>query len=533
MTRKTTKTNGLSRRSFIGSGATLGAMAGLGGLPFASSAIADSMVEGSILTARVYADISSLDPAFWTSAVDAMVIRCLFAHSLMYDTNSDVFEAQPSAMKSYEFIDDTHIAFELHEGIMYSGDYGEMTAEDAKYSFERIANPELNSPYMEDWATLDHVEVTGKYTGVIVLTQPFAPLLTTTLPGVSGVILPKAAIEDAGGRFSVQPPCFSGPYRIKDWQPKTRLILERNPDWTLTDAPYEELHLIPIEDPKTAELGFEAGDLDFSEISVSSIPRYEANLPAGAEFNKFEGLNYYWMGINELNDQLADKNVRRAIQLAVDRKTVVDASSLGGAVPAAGIIAPALIGSREANLYDRDVEESKRLLEEAGMANSLNLTISIQQTAENLAAAQVIQANLAEVGIQVTINQYESGTFWSLGSKDEGDQYLDLQLFLMRFSMQPDPSWATMWFTPQQIGIWNWQGFDNAEFGELQEAAQIEIDTEKRDGMYKRMQDLMEESGDFVFLNFVPVGVLNSDKVQTALRPDGEPVFYEFSPKQG
>lgn len=519
-----------TRRRFLGTGATMGAAAGIGGFPFATSAIAESHSEGGILTARIYADISNLDPAFWTSAVDSMVIRCLFAHSVSYETGVDTFETKSVAMKSYEIVDDTHIAFELNAGIMYSGDYGEMTAEDAKYSFERIADPDLNSPYKEDWATLDHVEVTGKYTGVIVLKRPFAPLFTTTLPGVSGVILPQAAIEAAGGQFSVQPPCFSGPYRIKDWQPKTRLILERNPDWTLTEAPYDELHLIPIEDPKTAELGFEAGDLDFAEISVSSIPRYQSNSPDGSTFQRYDGLAYYWMGINELNDQLADKNIRRAIQLAVDRKTVVDASSLGGAVPAAGIIAPALIGSRKANLYDRDVEESKRLLEQAGVANNLNITISIQQTAENLAAAQVIQANLAEVGIQLTINQYESGTYWSLGSKDEGDQYLDIQLFLMRFSMQPDPSWATMWFTPQQIGVWNWQGFDSAEFGELQEAAQIELDPAKRDEMYKHMQDLMEESGDFVFLNFVPVGTMSRDTIDPAVRPDGEPVFYDFKP---
>ena len=525
-----TNNDNFTRRRFLGTGAIMGAAAGFGGFPFATSAIAESRSEGGILTARIYADISNLDPAFWTSAVDAMVIRCLFAHSVSYVTDVDTFETKSVAMKSYEIVDDTHIAFELNEGIMYSGDYGEMTAKDAKFSFERIADPELNSPYKEDWATLDHVEVTGKYTGIIVLKQPFAPLFTTTLPGVSGVILPQAAIESAGGQFSVQPPCFSGPYRIKEWQPKTRLILERNPDWTLTEAPYDELHLIPIEDPKTAELGFEAGDLDFAEISVSSIPRYQSSPPDGSTFKRYEGLAYYWMGINELNDQLADKNIRRAIQLAVDRKSVVDASSLGGAVPAAGIIAPALIGSRKANLYERDVEESKRLLEEAGVANSLNITISIQQTAENLAAAQVIQANLAEVGIQLTINQYESGTYWSLGSKDEGDQYLDIQLFLMRFSMQPDPSWATMWFTPQQIGVWNWQGFDNAEFGELQEAAQIEMDPAKRDEMYKRMQDLMEESGDFVFLNFVPVGTLSRDTIDPAVRPDGEPVFYEFEP---
>lgn len=518
----------LGRRSFLAHGAGLGVLAGLGMLP--RGVLAASGVENGVLTARIYADISNIDPAFWTSAVDALVIRAIFATALEFETGTDTFATRPKTFKSYEVLDDTRVGFEIRPGLMYTNGYGEMTAEDAKFSFERIANPETKSPYVDDWSALDHVEVTGKYTGIIHLKQAFAPLFTTTLPGVSGVILPRAAIEAAGGGFSTQPPCFSGPYRIREWTPKTRLVLERNPEWTLDAPEFDEIHLIPIEDPKTAEMGFEAGDLDFTEVGVSSIRRYAAQAPADSTFEQFDGLNYYWMGINQDNWQLEDQRLRRAIQLAVDQTAIVEAAFLGGASPSAGIVAPGLIGSRKANIYSRDVEKARALLEEAGYGGGFPLTISIQQTAENLAAAQVIQANLAEVGIQVQINQYESGTFWSLGIRSEGEQWKDVQLFLMRFSMQPDPSWATMWFTPAQVGIWNWQGFDNAEFGELHDAAQRELDDAKRNEMYIRMQDLMEESGDFVFLNFVPIGALYRNTIVPALRADGEPAFSGFVP---
>lgn len=519
----------LGRRQFLGQGAAFGTLIGLGGLH--SAAVAQASAANGILTARIYADIANLDPAFWTSAVDALVMRAIYAPALEYKVGINEFETRPNAFESYEIVDDRTISFRIRPGMTYDGDYGEMTAQDAKFSFERIADPDLKSPYIDDWAALDHVEVIDTHSGIIHLKKPFAPLLTTTLPGMSGVILPQAAIEDAGGQFSVSPPCFSGPYRIREWQPRTRLILERNPAWA-GDAPgYEELHLIPIEDPKTAELGFEAGDLDFTEISVSSILRYQDSPPGGASFERHEGLNYYWLGINEDNWQLEDQRLRRAIQHAVDREAVVNAAYLGGAKTAAGIVADALPGSRKQNIYDRDLDKARALMEEAGYGGGFPLTISIQQTAENLAAAQVIQANLADVGIQVQVNQYESGTFWSLGSRSDGDQWKDLQLFLMRFSMQPDPSWATMWFTPDQIGIWNWQGFDSEEFGQLHEAAQTELDTDKRSEMYIRMQDLMEESGDFVFLNFVPIGVLYGENVDAAIRPDGEPLFPVFKPK--
>src|SRR3546814_15530005 len=85
----------------------------------------------------------------------------------------------------------------------------------------------------------------------------------------------------------------------------------------------------------------------------------------------------------------------------------------------------------------------------------------------NLTIAQVVQASLAEIGIDVVINQRDSATFWSLGDQSVGDQWKDMQLFLNRFSMDPDPSYAPEWFTCEQVGVWNWERVCNPEFDKL------------------------------------------------------------------
>ena len=103
-----------------------------------------------------------------------------------------------------------------------------------------------------------------------------------------------------------------------------------------------------------------------------------------------------------------------------------------------------------------------------------------------------------------------------------------MQLIINRFSMQPDPSFATDWFTPEQIGVWNWERWNSPEFGELNKKAKIELDTQKRNGMYVRMQDLMDESGAYVFLTHGAVGVCTSDKIDPALMPNGNPIFHGF-----
>ena len=109
--------------------------------------------------------------------------------------------------------------------------------------------------------------------------------------------------------------------------------------------------------------------------------------------------------------------------------------------------------------------------------------------------AQVIQASLADAGITVELIPLDFGSFWTLGDEKSGDRWKTVQLQLGRFSMNPDPAWATVWFTPEQIGVWNWERWNSPEFGRLHEQGLHERDPQKRDALYRHMQDLMEESG--------------------------------------
>jgi peptide/nickel transport system substrate-binding protein len=483
---------------------------------------------GSVLRVRSYSDIQNLDPAFRTAEPDSDVMGCIFVNLASYKTNTTSWAWQPEAAKTLKQLDPTHVAFELHPGIMYSDGYGEMSADDVKYSLERMADPAVKSDYADDWAALDHVEVKDKYSGTIVLKKPFAPLWTSTLPTDSSCILPKKAMDAAGGKFTTKPPCTSGPYQLKSWEPKTKTVLVRNPDWKLYRPDFDEIHILPIEDEKTAELGFQAGDLDYTWTSVSSIPRFLKSPPAGARFERLASLAYVWLGINQDNEQFKDIRVRQAVQYAVDRKAVVDGAYLGAAQTATGLIAPGLPGHRKANLVNHNVEKAKELLKAAGLENGFSCTLAILNKAERLAAAQVVQANLGEIGITVQIDQHDSGTFWSLGAEKAGTQWKSLQLIIDRFSMQPDPFFATEWFTPAQIGVWNWERFNSKEFGDLNDQALSELDPAKRAVMYVKMQNLMEESGDYVFLTHEATGVLWSRKIVPALEPNGVPVLAKF-----
>ncbi|MEM9047129.1 MAG: ABC transporter substrate-binding protein [Pseudomonadota bacterium] len=510
----------LSRRSFLAATGAFGAAS------MAVPRIALSQ-DGSVLTVRSYSDLQVLDPAFRLSLPEDDIIRSIFA-PMVIPQAGDVWGWKAMAVDSIEQLDDLTVAFTLKDNIGFTDGFGQMTAEDVKFSIERIADPANESPYAGDWSALKEVEVKDTLSGLIHLKTKFVPLWTTTLPTPASCILSKKAMESLGEKMTTQPVAQSGQYLLAEWQPKQKTVLQRNPDWAHEPGGFEEIHIIPIEDPATAERGFEAGDIDYTWTSVSSLPRLKESPPPGSVVLEKPSLAYVWLGINQDNEALKDVRIRRAIQHAIDREVVVDAAYFGAAAVGNGIIAPGLPGSRDAVTYDYDPDKARALLEEAGATN-LFVTLDILNQSERLTAAQVIQANLADVGVTCEIKQNDSGTFWTLGSKD-GDYFMDLQLVLSRFSMQPDPSWATVWFTPEQVGVWNWERFDDAEYKALHEQGLVESDPAKRDEIYKAMQALMDESGSYVFLTHEVVGAIHRDTIAPGLKPNGESLLSEFKP---
>ena len=512
--------SGLSRRSFL-------AATGAFGIAASAAPRMALSADGSVLTLRSYSDLQVLDPAYRLSLPEDDIIRSIFAPMIIPEAG-DVWSWKAIAVESIEQLDDVTIAFKLRDSIGFTDGYGQMTADDVKFSIERIADPAMESPYAGDWSALKEVEVKDALSGLIHLKNKFVPLWTTTLPTPASCILSRRAMEELGGKITTKPVAQSGQYLLAEWQPKQKTILRRNPGWAHEPGGFDEIHIIPIEDPATAERGFEAGDLDYTWTSVSSLPRLKQNPPPNSVVLEKPSLAYVWLGINQDVAPFDNPNIRRAIQHAVDRQTVVDAAYFGAASVGNGIIAPGLPGNRDSVTYDYDPDRARELLEQEGAAN-LSVTLDILNQSERLSAAQVIQANLADVGINCEIKPNDSGTFWTLGSKD-GNYWNKLQLVLSRFSMQPDPSWATVWFTPEQVGVWNWERFNNAEYKALHEQGLVESDPAVRDEIYQKMQGLMDESGCYVFLTHEVVGAIHRDTIDAGLKPNGEPLFSEFKP---
>lgn len=508
----------VGRRSFLQGASALG-LASATGLGFANNAFAD----GGTLKTRTYADIRSMDPAFSQGVVDEEIHAAIYNKLIQYKPGSE-WGWQLDAAESIEQVDDTHINFALKDNIGFTNGFGAMSAEDVKFSFERIIDEKLESTNKPDWGALDHVEVTGERTGTIVLKNAFQPLWSITLPYIAGNIVSKKAFESVGGKIETQTVATSGPYLHKSWEPKQKTTLSRNPDWKGDAAAFDEIQIYHIDDEKAAEIAYEAGEIDFTRVSLDSLERLKASPPENSTVAEFPSLFYVWVGMNLNNPKLGNIKLRQAIQHAIDVPSIMAASYFGGAVPSTGIIAPGLSGHRAESMTGTaaNVEMAAKLLAESGETN-VSLAIDVLNKSTNVTTAQIIQANLAAIGITLEVRLHEGATFWNLGGNE------DLELILNRYSMTPDPYYATSWFVCKEAGNWNWERHCSEEFDKLHDEAQKESDPVKRDAMYQRSQDIMEESGAYKFITHEATPDIYRNSIVPALRPDGLPLYRYFS----
>ncbi|MER9370655.1 ABC transporter substrate-binding protein [Mesorhizobium sp. M0518] len=519
----------ISRRSLLRTGAVLGGGVVAGGMPLSQVIWA---AEGKVLKACSDGDLTKLDPAFNARAVETDVMNCIYSRLTRYKRGSE-WGWELDAAEKMEQVDPTHIRFRLKKGITFTGGHGEMTAKDVKFSFERIIK--LNLPLKPNWGSLDHVELEDDYTGVIVFKSPFIPVWLVSLPDAAGQIISENAVMKVtkdGGDFGMKPPAFSGPYVLADWKPNQYILLTRNPEWSGPKPGFDEIRIVPVDDLKARERAYLAGDTDFSDISLDSLAGLKSNPPANTKVEEWPSLWYYWIGMNMDHPKLKDINVRKAIQWAINVPQILDAAYSGQVNVATGPIAPGLVGHRAKALVppEGDLAKAKEFLGKAGVSD-LNLTIDCANDSVNSSIAQMVQAQLSQIGISVEVNVRDNSTFWTLGMESEGERWKDLQLFITGFYGLPDPHFNVTWFVQDQVGLWNWQRFRSTRFDELIAKAVTIDDPDARAKLYYEMQDLLEESGAFRFLTNGATPIMyRTTQTEAATRPDGTPLYVDFQP---
>lgn len=477
-------------------------------------------------------DMENLDPAIQPGHADYVVAFNIFQNLVTYKPGT--FELVNELAEKWEGSEDgLRWDFELKKGIQFHGGYGELTAEDVKFSFERIAGltePKLDSPYQSDWSALEEVRVTGKHTGSVILKEPYAPLMTTTVPIQAGQIVSKKAVLERGEKFGTQP-IGTGPYEFVRWDRGQRVVLNKFDKYggAADYAPppvWKQIDFVVIGEDNPTEIALETGELDFAALPTSAIDRFEGN--DQFEIIKKTSLNYNWIGMNVKHENFEDKNARLAVRYGVDVPSIIEAAFDGRWTQASAIIPPGMpVGYwKEAPVYERDVQKAKRYLSKAG-AQGRKIQMAVAQAEPgSKTTAQVVQQNLKEVGFDVSVQVQDNAVFGQTTQQANAKR----QLFYTGFTTNPDPHWSTVWFTCDQVNVWNWMSWCNEEYSRLDKQAARETDQAKRQDMYVDMQRVMDEDAAAVWVAWPTEYYATVKGIKPTVRPDGRFVAWDFRP---
>ena len=303
----------VSRRGF---GRLMGACLAAGALTLAASAVpqdAQAQQVGGTLKLAFGHDAGDFDPAKAAYGMSHAVIEQVFSGLTALDADANPY---PDVAESIDISDDGLVyTFHLRKGVNFH-DGTPFTAEDVKFTFDRLKDPETGYPYAVQLASLEETTVIDDHTVQMRLSVPTGPFLVNlAFPG--SAIVSKSMVES--GHDLGATPVGTGPFKFVSYQPGTMTKFVRNPDYYEGDKPYfEAMEYRTIADETAITNALLSGVVDFSNaIAAKDWATVEAN----PDLTKvpIEGGRWFWVGVNNNAEPLNDAKVRQAIAAVLFR----------------------------------------------------------------------------------------------------------------------------------------------------------------------------------------------------------------------
>lgn len=415
----------------------------------AESTEAGSTTGEKILKVQVGPDPETVDPAL-NSAIDGgnMILHA-FEGLLTLDENGQLKEGQAESWETSE--DGLTWTFHLRDGLKWS-DGTDLTAKDFVYSWQRVCDPNVAAPYAEtvlgmvkgydeavagDITKLD-VQAPDEKTVVVNLANPcsyFGELAAfATLNPVQ-----QATVEANGDAWATSADTYisNGPFMMTEWVPGSHITFSKNPNyWNAEAIKLDKLEFELIEDSNAAYSAYTSGEVDMiKDVPTEEIPSLQGN----DDFHVEPIIGTYYVSLNLQKEYFQDARVRKALSLAIDRNYVANTLMQGTYSPASSIVGPGWLDTDGSSFaenanggtpyidndnFDANLEEAKKLLEEAGYPNGEGfpqIEYTTNDAGYHKVVAEYLQQAWAAIGIDLKVNIVEWASFTPMRRNGEFD----------------------------------------------------------------------------------------------------------------
>ncbi len=486
-----------------------------------ASATATATAQQSIKIAT-WEDISTFDPGWMTSGErELTIMSCLYNGLVKYKEGS--WDIVPDLAESWDVATDgKSVVFKLRQNVQFHKGYGEMTAEDVKFSIERIMAPDSKATEKGTWKLLDKVEVVDKYTVKLLLKDKMANLFTSALPMNSGYIVSKKAVEEMGQEVFSKAPIGTGPYELASWKPKTHVQLTAFAGYFGEQAKIKNVTFLPIVEDSTSETALKTGEVSIGRAAAINIASFKKNKKFAVHAKP--ALKSYWLGMTVNKPPFDNADLRQAFRYAVNVDYIVEGAFYGTAERAHTILPPGLPDYwAEAPVYKQDIDKAKSLMKKAGKGDGFTVHLYIPSNDAERVMAEVIKADAAKAGIEVIIEVKEIGAFNEASNKGEADAYIQF------YTATIDPYYIMQYFAGES---WNPSQWRNAEYTKLMEQGASEIDAAKRKQIFVDAQKLIDKDCWAIWLTHgTVVWIAQSNLDIGAIYPNGRMAPWTMSMK--
>jgi ABC-type transport system substrate-binding protein len=474
-------------------------------------AIGDAAQGGGTLKFALLRDPTGWDPHINQGVTTYTFLNNIYEALLRYSAKGQL---EPGLAVRWENADPTTYVLHLRRNVKFhSGN--PFTAEDVKFSLERILDPSTNATRSKEFSVVQAVTVLDPYTVKIVLKRPDAPFLDLLASGEALIVDKKWA--QAGGNFK-QAASGTGPFKQGPFETGVRYVLVKNSDYWERPYPYlDRIEYASIPKDEVRMQALQTGNVDMTEY----IPwQYIKTLEKDPNIRLFVGYDTFnVIRLNPKRPPFDNPKVRQAFNYLIDRKEVIDLAWGGYSRPmSAGLIPEGHWAYPNLKAWSYDPAKGKRLLAEAGVNPATTKLIFDSTTLSvHIDDAQIIVTQLQKAGF----TQVELKTM-DVPTQQKKRVSGDYQMFIDGFSLPfPDPDFYTAWFSSSGLLYAKTVGFGDESLDKLLEAGRSTLDQARRKAIYAQVEQRLTELAPWVFLHWRPMAEATRANVKGYTRLPG------------